>query len=54
MERRAGKFRALLMLSAVRRPALARALHELLSLIEAAPLRNRVRWHLDIDPEEVG
>ncbi len=54
MERRAGKFRALLMLSAMRRSALARALHELLSLIDAAPLRNRVRWHLDIDPEEVG
>ena len=54
MERRAGKFRALLMLSAARRPALAWLLREMLALIETAPLRNRVRWHLDVDPEELG
>lgn len=54
MERRAGKFRAVLMLSAPRRPALARLLRDVLALIETAPLRNRVRWHLDVDPEELG
>lgn len=54
MERRAGKFRALLILTASRRPALAHTIRELLALIDNAPLRNRVRWHLDIDPEEVG
>lgn len=54
MERRAGKYRSLLMLSATRRGALADALRHLMVAIEASPLRNRVRWHVDVDPEEVG
>jgi primosomal protein N' (replication factor Y) len=54
MERRAGKFRAVLMVSAERRGALADALLKILKAIEESPLRHRVRWHIDVDPEEAG
>lgn len=54
MERRAGKFRAVLMVSAERRGALADALLKILKAIEESPSRHRVRWHIDVDPEEAG
>ncbi len=52
MEKRAGKYRAVLMLSSQRRAALAQALNLLLAIGDELPARNRVRWHVDVDPQE--
>ncbi|MSQ68006.1 MAG: primosomal protein N' [Gammaproteobacteria bacterium] len=52
MERKAGRYRAALLLSAERRAALALGLRELLPAIEQLPQRTRVRWHIDVDPQE--
>ncbi|MGE3773904.1 MAG: primosomal protein N' [Gammaproteobacteria bacterium] len=52
MEKRAGKYRAVLMLSSPRRAALARLLNRLLAIAETLPERSRVRWHVDVDPQE--
>ena len=54
MERRGGKFRANLLFSAADRRALARVLDPLPAAITASDLVNRVRWHLDVDPHEIG
>ena len=54
MERRGGKFRANLLFSAPDRRTLSRVLDPLPSAISASPWVNRVRWHLDIDPHEIG
>ena len=54
MERRGGKFRANLLFSAADRRTLARVLDPLPLAITASPLANRVRWHLDVDPHEIG
>ncbi|HEX7466442.1 MAG TPA: helicase-related protein, partial [Usitatibacter sp.] len=53
MERRAGRFRAQLLIEAGRRPALKRLLDELVPLIEALTEARRVRWSIDVDPLEV-
>ncbi|MDI1302345.1 MAG: primosomal protein N' [bacterium] len=54
MEKRAGRFRAHLLLQATRRAPL----HELLALlvprIESLPAARRVRWSVDVDPQELG
>ncbi len=52
MERRAGKYRAVLMLSSRRRAALARLLNGLPEVAETLPERGKVRWHVDVDPQE--
>jgi len=52
MERRAGKYRAVLMLTAARRPVLADALERLIEAANGLPTRHRVRWHVDVDPQE--
>lgn len=52
MEKRAGKYRAVLALSSRRRPALARALQRAIAIAETLPERRRVRWHVDVDPQE--
>jgi primosomal protein N' (replication factor Y) (superfamily II helicase) len=52
MERRAGKTRAVLMLTGLRRAALADALERLIAAANALPTRHRVRWHIDVDPQE--
>ena len=52
MERKAGRYRAALLLSAERRTALALALREIQPAIEQLPQRARVRWHVDVDPQE--
>jgi primosomal protein N' (replication factor Y) len=54
MERRGGKFRANLLFSAPDRKILARVLDPLPAAITASQLVNRVRWHLDVDPHEIG
>lgn len=52
MERRAGRYRAVLMLSARRRGALAAALEAAVAAAAELPLSGRVRWHVDVDPQE--
>jgi primosomal protein N' (replication factor Y) len=54
MERRAGKYRAILMLSSARRGALAAALDAVVDAAAGLPVRNRVRWHIDVDPQDAG
>lgn len=57
MERRAGKFRAQLLLCSQQRSALNSTLSEWLQLLEnnatAKKLSSSVRWHLDIDPHNL-
>ena len=53
MERRAGRYRAQLLLEARERGALQQLLGEWLPLIEALPDTRRVRWSIDVDPLEV-
>ncbi len=52
MERRAGRFRANLLLTAPTRAPLAAALRAVLEGIERLPGARRVRWHLDVDPQD--
>lgn len=54
MEKRAGRFRAHLLLQAGTRRQLHQALAALLPQIEALPDARRVRWSLDVDPQEMG
>ncbi len=53
MEKRAGRFRAHLLLQTGSRKLLHQALAELLPGIEALPDARRVRWSLDVDPQEL-
>ncbi len=53
MERRAGRFRAQLLLESVQRGALHQLLGAWLPLVEALPRPKRVRYALDVDPIEV-
>ena len=53
MERRAGKYRMQLLLQAPKRLALAQLLLRLLPEIEALPSVRKVRWSLDVDPQEL-
>ncbi len=53
MERRAGRYRAQLMLQAAGRGALHGVLGPLLPALEALPEARRVRWSLDVDPLEL-
>ncbi len=50
MARRAGRYRAQLLVHAARRPALHRFLREWLLLLAADPLSRRIRWAMDVDP----
>ena len=54
MERRAGRYRAQLLIEAGRRGTLKRLLDELMPLVEALPAGRRVRWSIDVDPLDVG
>ncbi len=49
MPRRAGRYRAQLLIQSLKREPLHRLLDQLLDQIEALP-RSRVRWSLDVDP----
>jgi primosomal protein N' (replication factor Y) len=53
MERRAGHFRAQLLLHAPSHSPLQRLLAQWVPLLEAAPSARRVRWALDVDPLEL-
>ena len=53
MERRAGRYRAQLLLECARRGPLQRLLRQWLPRIEALPDAKRVRWSIDVDPLEV-
>lgn len=50
MERRAGRFRAQLLLQASNRAALHKLLSQWLMVLEAMPSGRAVRWSLDVDP----
>ena len=54
MEKKAGVFRAHLLLKSGQRPALQRFLTEWLVLITALPEAKKVRWSIDVDPQEMG
>lgn len=53
MERRAGRYRAHLVLLAEQRPDLHRLLHIWLAQLRAAPRQAHLRWSLDVDPAEL-
>jgi primosomal protein N' (replication factor Y) len=53
MERRAGRYRAQLLLEARQRAPLQQLLAAWLPLVEALPEARRVRWSIDVDPLEV-
>ncbi len=53
MERRAGRFRAQLLLQAANRTALHRLLERWLPQLEASKAGRKVRWSLDVDPAEM-
>ncbi len=53
MERRAGRYRAQLLLQATERAPLHQLLKKLVLQIETIPLVRRVRWSLDVDPLEM-
>lgn len=53
MERRAGHFRAQLLLHAASHGPLQRALSRWLPAVEAMPEARRVRWSIDVDPSEL-
>ena len=53
VERRAGKYRAEIMFTASRRDALAIQLSQVVEYASQLPEKSRVRWALDIDPQEM-
>ena len=50
MEKRAGRYRAQLLLQSNQRPALHGLLDALMEHARALPSGRRCRWHLDVDP----
>jgi primosomal protein N' (replication factor Y) len=53
MERRAGKYRMQLLLQMPQRAPLAHLLTRILPEIETLPSGRKVRWSLDVDPQEL-
>jgi len=53
MEKRAGRYRAQLLLKSTTRPALHNCLSAWLPLIEELPDARKVRWSLDVDPMDM-
>jgi primosomal protein N' (replication factor Y) len=53
MPRRAGKYRAQLILQAGNRKVLHQAMKTILADIESWPLTRQVRWSVDVDPQEM-
>ena len=54
MERRAGRYRAQLLVDADSRAAIQQFLPEWILELEALPSARRVRWSVDVDPQEMG
>jgi len=50
MEKRAGRYRAQLLVQSAGRPALHGLLDALMPLARSLPSGRRCRWHLDVDP----
>jgi primosomal protein N' (replication factor Y) len=53
MERKAGRYRAQLLLQSQNRAMLHRLLHDLRPALESDPTARRVRWSIDVDPIEL-
>ena len=53
MEKKAGKFRGQLLIQATQRKQLHYLLNELIKTVEANKAAQRVRWSIDIDPQEL-
>jgi primosomal protein N' (replication factor Y) len=53
MEKRAGRFRYLLQVEAEQRPALQTLLSQLATQLESHRDSRRVRWSIDVDPQEL-
>ena len=53
MERRAGRYRAQLLVDAESRTAMQRFLPEWIAALEALPSARKVRWSVDVDPQEM-
>ena len=53
MERRAGRYRAQLLVDATSRGALQRFLPEWIAELESLPSARKVRWSVDVDPQEM-
>lgn len=53
MERRAGRYRAQLLILAGQRSALHSLLHMLLTSLEQDPMARKVRWSIDVDPMDM-
>ena len=53
MERRAGRYRAQLLLQSTQRSALQNAAATLRQIANSTPLRRQVRWSIDVDPMEM-
>jgi primosomal protein N' (replication factor Y) len=53
MEKRAGRYRAQLLVQSAQRQALQQFLHHWLPRVEALPGARKVRWSLDVDPQEM-
>ncbi|MCW8947304.1 MAG: hypothetical protein OQK80_07535, partial [Sedimenticola sp.] len=53
MERRAGRYRAHLLLQANQRSELQRLLPQWVSFLAGLKSARRVRWSIDVDPQEM-
>ena len=53
MEKKAGKFRGQLLIQASQRKELHHILNMLIQTVEANKAAQRVRWSIDIDPQEL-
>ncbi|MFK7956616.1 MAG: primosomal protein N' [Lysobacterales bacterium] len=53
MERRAGRYHMQILLSAVERQPLHQVLNHWLPLVSALPAARRVRWSIDVDPQDL-
>ncbi len=53
MERRAGRYRAQLLVDATSRGALQRFLPQWIAELESLPSARKVRWSVDVDPQEM-
>ncbi|MDN3653749.1 primosomal protein N' [Thalassotalea ponticola] len=53
MEKKAGKYRYHLLLQSAQRKTLHQAVQQIIEQIEQHPNKNKVRWSVDIDPQEL-
>jgi primosomal protein N' (replication factor Y) len=53
MERRQGRYRAQLLVQSTRREVLQRVLHRWLPGVRALPTAGRVRWSVDVEPQDL-